>query len=326
MLSNSGSRQPELAWNPSFTIVVSDGFLTVTCEDFRGRTPLPASITSADGLLIELARANPDSSKSLAALRSGLLRQGILLAARGPVGREFNPVTSKQLGVFARFGDPDELQARVNVAHVLILGCGAVGLAIAQGLAAAGVGALTLLDFDVVESGNLNRQYLYTLGDIGCSKIVAAARRLRERYSNLSLQTIDQRIARPEDLMNLYAEVGPDLSICAIDQPPGVLTWAYEASRSTGIPTLSAAIGLRYGHFGPIATVAPPLLAPHSAFQDIPTTSYSLGTTSAMVSFGGCHLALSYLSRSHDSAYWGSIHTIDFDRMTLTTNPLDEPA
>lgn len=322
MLSTSGSPRLELTWNPSFTIEVADGFLIVTCEDYCGRVPISVAVDNADDLLETLAHG----SNGLSGLRSGLLRHRILLVSSGHLGREFSPATSKQLGVLSRYGDPDDLQSRLNTAKVLVLGCGAVGLAVAQGLAAAGVRTLSLLDCDVVEASNLNRQYLYTLSDIGCPKTSAAALRLRERYSSLALETFDQRVTCAADLIALYSRVEPDLAVCAIDQPPGVLAWAYEASRSTNVPTLSAAVGLRYGHFGPVATDAPHALTAHSETQEITTIRYSLGTTSAMVSFGACHLALSYLSGLHDSSYWGSIHTIDFDEMSVFASRPSESA
>ena len=57
----------------------------------------------------------------------------------------------------------------------MILGCGGLGSWVAAGLACVGVGRLTLVDDDVVELSNLNRQLLFTEADIGRAKVAAAA-------------------------------------------------------------------------------------------------------------------------------------------------------
>jgi len=73
-------------------------------------------------------------------------------------------------------------QARIAAARVLVVGCGALGTHTADALARAGVGELWLVDRDIVEWSNLQRQVLYTEADAaaGAPKAVAAAARLSE--------------------------------------------------------------------------------------------------------------------------------------------------
>lgn len=73
-----------------------------------------------------------------------------------------------------------EGQARLRAATVLVAGCGALGASIADSLARAGVGRLILVDRDVVELTNLQRQTLYdqSQAEAGLPKAVAAAQRL----------------------------------------------------------------------------------------------------------------------------------------------------
>ncbi len=73
-----------------------------------------------------------------------------------------------------------EGQARLRAAHVAILGMGALGCALADQIARAGVGMLTLIDRDVVEWTNLQRQCLYSEADAvaGLAKVDAAVARL----------------------------------------------------------------------------------------------------------------------------------------------------
>ncbi|WP_395674402.1 HesA/MoeB/ThiF family protein, partial [Phenylobacterium sp.] len=69
-------------------------------------------------------------------------------------------------------------QQRLKTASVLIVGAGGLGAPAALYLAAAGVGSVFLADPDVVDASNLQRQVIYTEGDIGQPKSEAAADRL----------------------------------------------------------------------------------------------------------------------------------------------------
>ncbi|AKF38957.1 molybdopterin-synthase adenylyltransferase MoeB [Yersinia enterocolitica] len=85
-------------------------------------------------------------------------------------------------------------QEKLNTAKVLIVGLGGLGCAAAQYLAVAGVGHLTLLDFDKVSLSNLQRQVLHRDDRIGVSKVVSAALTLSEMNPNLIIKTIDAQL------------------------------------------------------------------------------------------------------------------------------------
>lgn len=85
-------------------------------------------------------------------------------------------------------------QEKLNTAKVLIVGLGGLGCAAAQYLAVAGIGHLTLLDFDKVSLSNLQRQVLHRDDRIGVSKVVSAALTLSEMNSNLIIKTIDAQL------------------------------------------------------------------------------------------------------------------------------------
>ncbi|MDO4582269.1 MAG: HesA/MoeB/ThiF family protein [Bacillota bacterium] len=78
-------------------------------------------------------------------------------------------------------------QARLLQGAALVCGCGGLGSSAAYYLSALGIGRLGLIDGDVVSPSNLNRQILYTRADLGQSKVVSAARRLRELNPELRL-------------------------------------------------------------------------------------------------------------------------------------------
>jgi molybdopterin-synthase adenylyltransferase len=77
-------------------------------------------------------------------------------------------------------GVGEQGQQRIQDAHVVIVGCGALGTFQAGALARAGVGRLTIIDRDYVELSNLHRQWLFEEADAeqGLPKAVAAARHL----------------------------------------------------------------------------------------------------------------------------------------------------
>jgi molybdopterin/thiamine biosynthesis adenylyltransferase/rhodanese-related sulfurtransferase/molybdopterin converting factor small subunit len=72
-----------------------------------------------------------------------------------------------------------EGQRRLKAAKVLMIGAGGLGSPIGLYLAAAGVGTLGVVDFDVVDESNLHRQVLFSHADLGRPKLAAAVDRLR---------------------------------------------------------------------------------------------------------------------------------------------------
>jgi len=73
-----------------------------------------------------------------------------------------------------------EGQKKLKAAKVLVIGSGGLGSPMLLYLAAAGVGHLGIVDFDVVEESNLQRQVLFTIDDIGKSKAETAKTRLQK--------------------------------------------------------------------------------------------------------------------------------------------------
>ena len=79
-------------------------------------------------------------------------------------------------------------QKVVKNSRVLIAGVGGLGCEIAKNLAMLGVGYLDLVDLDIIEHSNLNRQILFTDARIGESKAVVAARKLKEVNPNITIK------------------------------------------------------------------------------------------------------------------------------------------
>jgi sulfur-carrier protein adenylyltransferase/sulfurtransferase len=70
-------------------------------------------------------------------------------------------------------------QQRLKAARLLCIGAGGLGSPVALYLAAAGVGTIGIVDFDVVDSSNLQRQVLFTTDDVGKPKVECAAKRIQ---------------------------------------------------------------------------------------------------------------------------------------------------
>lgn len=97
-----------------------------------------------------------------------------------------------------------EGQEKLKAAKALIVGLGGLGCAAAPYLASAGVGHLTLLDFDRVSLSNLQRQILHRDAQIGLPKVESARRQLREINPHSILDTVDRQL-NDDELAKLIA-------------------------------------------------------------------------------------------------------------------------
>lgn len=109
-------------------------------------------------------------------------------------------------------------QRRLGRAHAVIVGCGALGCEAADLLARAGIGTLTLIDRDVVEWTNLQRQRLYAERDAaaGTPKAEAAAARLAEINSGVRVRPMVLEL-RHRDAERVLLNERPDVIIDGTD-------------------------------------------------------------------------------------------------------------
>jgi len=85
-------------------------------------------------------------------------------------------------------------QEKLKAACVLVVGLGGLGCAAAPYLASAGVGQLTLLDFDTVSLSNLQRQILHSDAKIGVAKVASAQQQLAAINPHCQLEAIDAQL------------------------------------------------------------------------------------------------------------------------------------
>ena len=100
-------------------------------------------------------------------------------------------------------------QKKLKAASVLLIGTGGLGSPAALYLAAAGVGRIGLVDYDVVDSSNLQRQVIHGMGSLGQLKVESARQRMLDLNPNIEVEVYNQpfttenamRIARNYDIL-----------------------------------------------------------------------------------------------------------------------------
>ena len=94
-------------------------------------------------------------------------------------------------------------QRKLKAASVLMIGTGGLGAPVGMYLAAAGVGRIGVVDFDVVEESNLQRQIIHGTKDLGRRKIESARDRLRDINPHIEIETHETRLTS-QNAMRLF--------------------------------------------------------------------------------------------------------------------------
>lgn len=129
-------------------------------------------------------------------------------------------------------------QARLKNSSALIVGLGGLGCTSALHLAAAGVGRLTLVDFDAVELGNIHRQVLHWTSDVGRPKLESAAEKIAEINPLVSVGLRNERLS-PENSKTLVE--GHDIVVDGTDNLPARYSIC-DACVSADIPHVYGAV------------------------------------------------------------------------------------
>lgn len=127
----------------------------------------------------------------------------------------------RQINYFSEFlGSEEEgvkAQKRVNDAHIMIFGCGAVGGDIALELVMAGVREITLFDYDKVEKSDAGRHMFYSEEALGMPKTDALKRKLEQIDGKAVVHIINQSL-RPEDDIE-HMIMAADFVVNTLDEP-----------------------------------------------------------------------------------------------------------
>jgi len=124
---------------------------------------------------------------------------------------------------------PDKME-RLKNAHVLIVGLGGIGSFAGEFIARAGVGKLTLIDGDVFDPTNKNRQLTALDSTIGRNKAVILAERLRDINPEVELNILEEFVL-PERVWKILEEFQPDYVMDCIDSVTPKLEWLIACKR-----------------------------------------------------------------------------------------------
>ena len=99
-----------------------------------------------------------------------------------------------------------EGQLKLKAARVLCIGAGGLGSPLALYLGAAGVGTLGIVDFDVVDYTNLQRQIIHSTADVGRKKLDSAAEKLKAINPFLNIRKFETRLSS-ENALELFKRI-----------------------------------------------------------------------------------------------------------------------
>ncbi|ODN43742.1 HesA/MoeB/ThiF family protein [Piscirickettsia litoralis] len=199
---------------------------------------------------------------------------------------------------------------------MLCIGAGGVGSPVLTYLAAAGVGHLCVMDADIVDTSNLQRQILFTEYDIGQSKAIAAQKRLQAQNSMIQVQGISQNLTMDNALECIWPF---DLVIDGSDNFKTRFL-VNDACVELGKPFISASIfqfSAQLALFEPGAHSCYRCLFPEKPGPNaVPNCAEAgvFGAVTGMVGTMACSLALNYLL---DERIEPVLYQIDAKRLSV---------
>lgn len=144
----------------------------------------------------------------------------------------------------------EEEQKTLATKRVLVVGCGGLGGMVIECLARIGVGQLRVVDGDVFEESNLNRQLLSSTMNLGRPKTLAAQQRVMAVNPLVEVDAMQADLTT-ENASELLAEC--DAAVDCLDTIPSRLL-LQEAAKSAGIPLVHGAVA---GWIGRICVIQP---------------------------------------------------------------------
>lgn len=182
-------------------------------------------------------------------------------------------------------------QEKIRKTSVLVIGAGGLGCPVLTALAEAGIGRIGIVDGDVIEESNLNRQYFYTPKDIGKSKARCAGAWVRAFRPDCQVEIFEDRLTE-ENGVSIMGDF--DIVIAAVDTMHTRLL-LNRLTRQLEKPFIDGAIDGFYGTVTAVLDKECPCLACLNPAGIEPNhVSSSLGTTTMMVGALEAQFAILY--------------------------------
>src|SRR5437763_4491843 len=162
----------------------------VNDEDIRHRNGADTPVKEGDTILIVPSIAggaavlDEQTGKDAGAPQAGM--PALPMLSNEEVARYSRHLIMPEVGMTG--------QRKLKAASVLMIGTGGLGAPLGMYLAAAGVGRLGLVDFDVVDASNLQRQIIHGTRDVGRPKISSARDRLEDINPHVEIETHETRL------------------------------------------------------------------------------------------------------------------------------------
>ena len=178
--------------------------------------------------------------------------------------KKISPILSKYIGTkYEKFQiylenilfDADKIDYIKNNSEkkILFVGAGGICTAMIDYLISAGITQYGIVDFDIVDITNFNRQFKYNETDIGLLKIVQLKKNLNTQYKNLIIIPYEQKINSTLELKNIIEDYNPSFVICSADTPILLIQkYVAEACFDKNIPCIFGGVGQKRGTVGPL--------------------------------------------------------------------------
>ncbi|MCG2865303.1 MAG: HesA/MoeB/ThiF family protein [Vulcanisaeta sp.] len=152
---------------------------------------------------------------------------------------------SRQIAVIGREG-----QEKLSKARVAVIGLGGLGSLVTLYLVGAGVGELTIVDYDTVSISDLHRQLLYREEDVGKPKVEVAARRLHDLNSTVRIRSVGEALTE-DNVDDIIRDA--DVVVDALDN------WLSRQVLNESIVRLRKPLvhGAVNGWYGQVSTIIP---------------------------------------------------------------------
>ncbi|AWS00663.1 HesA/MoeB/ThiF family protein [Metallosphaera hakonensis JCM 8857 = DSM 7519] len=214
-----------------------------------------------------------------------------------------------------------EIQEKLSSLHVLVAGCGALGTALVEILTRLGVGRITVVDADIVETSNLHRTHFFTVEDVGKPKAEICAERARAIGSGTVITSVLDIVdeTNAESLIK-----GKDFVFDALDNvnPRLILN---DACVRNSVPLIYGGVS---GEYGSVMFVNPedtPCLSCFMEPVEQADACETMGTTFMVVSFVAnlqVQMMLNYLrGEIPRGLYYIDARTLSLQVIDIKRNP-----